>query len=180
MFLDLKASTTIAEKLGHERYHKFLNDFFYDITPAIIESKGEIYQYVGDEVVVTWKKARGLREANCIKCFFLVVAAIASASDRYEKSYGLVPSFKAGYHYGPVIAGLIGDIKRDIVFHGDTVNTAARIRSECTIVHRDLLLSDHLLNQLHISDFLTPESMGKIKLRGKEEEIELFSIKEAA
>jgi adenylate cyclase len=180
MFLDLKASTSIAEKLGHKRYHGFLNDFFYDITPAIIESKGEVYQYVGDEVVVTWTKERGLPEANCINCYFRIAAAIARVSDKYERKYGFVPTFKAGYHYGAVIAGMIGDIKRDVVFHGDTVNTASRIRSECTVVNRDLLLSHHLLERLSISSYLTPESIGKIKLKGKEEEIELYGIKEAA
>ncbi len=180
MFLDLKASTTIAEKLGHNRYHLFLNDFFYDITPAIVESKGEIYQYVGDEVVVTWAKDRGLRGAECINCYFRVAAAIATVSGRYEEKYGIVPEFKVGYHYGTVTAGLIGDIKREIVFHGDTVNTAARIRSECSIVKRDLLLSGQLLGQLSISSYLTLESMGKIRLRGKEEEIDLYSIREAA
>ncbi|MBM2840913.1 MAG: putative adenylate/guanylate cyclase [Bacteroidetes bacterium] len=180
MFLDLKASTGIAEKLGHKRYHRFLNDFFFDITPAIVESKGEIYQYVGDEVVVTWTKDRGLRDANCINCFFRIAAAIAKVSDKYERRYGFIPTFKAGYHIGAVITGLIGDIKRDIVFHGDTVNTASRIRSECTVVKRDLLLSHSLLERLSISSYLTPESIGKIKLRGKEEEIELYAIKEAA
>ena|SRR2546426_1811459 len=180
MFLDLKSSTTIAEALGHKRYHGFLNDFFYDITPAIIDSKGEIYQYVGDEVVVSWTKDRGLRDSNCINCYFGVVGAIAKVSDKYERKYGFVPAFKAGYHSGTVTAGLIGDIKRDMVFHGDTVNTASRIRSECTVVKRDLLLSGQLLEQLSISSYLTPETMGRIKLRGKEEEIELYSIKEAA
>jgi adenylate cyclase len=179
MFLDLNDSTSIAEKLGHTRYHGFLNDFFYDITPAIIDCKGEIYQYVGDEVVVTWTKERGLQQANCINCYFGVVGAIAKASSRYEKRYGFVPTFKAGYHEGRVIAGLIGDIKRDVVFHGDTVNTAARIRSECMTFKRNLLLSGSLLEQLPISNYLTTESMGRIKLRGKEEEIELYSIKEA-
>ncbi len=180
MFLDLKASTTIAEQLGHTRYHAFLNDCFYDITPAIVENEGEIYQYVGDEIVVTWTKERGLRNANCINCYFGVVGAIAKVSSKYEKKYGLVPAFKAGYHSGMVTAGLIGDIKRDIVFHGDTVNTAARIRSECSVVKRNVLMSGQLLEQLSISSYLTPESMGRIKLRGKEEEIELYSIKEAA
>ncbi len=180
MFLDLNASTSIAEKLGDKQYHEFLNDFFYDITPAIIESNGEIYQYVGDEVVITWKKENGVRDANCIACYFRVAAAIAMTSERYERRYGMTPSFKAGYHSGKVIAGLIGDIKRDIVFHGDTVNTAARIRSECSVVKRDLLLSGDLLAQLSIGNMLTPESMGRIKLRGKAEEIELYSLREAA
>ena len=180
MFLDLKASTAMAERLGPKRYHRLLDDFFHDITPAVVESKGEIYQYVGDEVVVTWTKERGLNEANCINCYFRVVAAIAQVSDKYERRYGLVPTFKAGYHYGTVITGLVGDIKRDIVFHGDTVNIASRIRSECTTVDRPLLLSGELLKHLSISSYLTPENMGKIKLRGKEEETELYAIREAA
>ena len=98
----------------------------------------------------------------------------------YRKKYGFIPGFKAGYHYGPVIAGEIGDVKKEIVFHGDTVNTAARIRSECTRLRKDLLLSGDLLSRIAIDDILTPEMIGKIKLRGKEEEVELFTIAEAA
>jgi len=179
MFLDLKASTSIAERLGHRRYHQFLSDFVYDITPAIVESKGEIYQYVGDEVVVTWTKENGVRNAECVNCYFRIAASIALASDAYERKYGFVPEFKAGYHFGMVTTGLIGDVKRDIVFHGDTVNTASRIRSECTVAKRNLLLSNHLLQRVAITDYLTPESIGKIKLKGKEEEIELYTIREA-
>jgi adenylate cyclase len=180
MFLDLNGSTAMAEKLGHKRYHQLLDDFFYDITPPILETKGEVYQYVGDEVVVTWMGDRGLREANCLRCYFRMVAAIADADARYERKYGLVPRFKAGCHYGKVVAGLSGDLKRNIVYHGDTVNTAARIRSECTAANRPLLLSGDLLKHLAAIRDVIPENMGRIKLRGKEEEIELFAIKNMA
>jgi len=180
MFLDIKASTTIAEKIGHTRYHAFLNDFFYDITPAIIESKGEIYRYVGDEVIVTWPRDRGLRDANCIHCYFRIAKTIAGISAQYEKNYGFTPGFRAGFHIGMVTSGLIGDIKRDVAFNGDTVNTTARIRSECTTAGRDLLFSGDLLNRLQASDLPALENIGRIKLRGKEEEIELYSVKDAA
>jgi adenylate cyclase len=176
----LKSSTAIAEKLGDLKYHSFLNDFFHDISPAIQESKGSIYQYVGDEVVVTWTKTKGLENANCINCYFRVAAAVHLEAGKYERLYGFLPTFKAGYHCGPVVSGEIGDMKREIVFHGDTINTAARIRTECTVFKKDLLLSADLLNKLPSTDYLSPESIGKIRLRGKEEEIELFTIQEAA
>jgi adenylate cyclase len=179
MFLDLKSSTAIAEKLGDIAYHHFLNDFFHDVSPAIVASKGNIYQYVGDEVVVTWTKESGLKDANCINCYFRIAAAIHLRSGYYEERFGFVPTFKAGFHYGPVISGEIGDIKREIVYHGDTVNTTARIRTECTTLKKDLLLSGELLQRLSINH-LSPESIGKIRLRGKEEEVELFSLLEAA
>jgi adenylate cyclase len=180
LFLDIDSSTTIAEKLGNRLYHKLLDDFFHDITPAIVASKGMIYQYVGDEVVITWTKKDGLNKANCIKCFLHITALINLQEEKYLERYGLVPKFKGGYHFGKVMTGEIGDIKKEIVFHGDTVNTAARIRSECKQQNKNLLLSGNLLNNLTHIEYLTPESIGKIKLRGKEEEVELFSILEAA
>ena len=60
MFLDLKDSTTIAEKLGEYEYFNFLKDVFKDVTKPITSAKGTIYQYVGDEIVVTWKKTDDL------------------------------------------------------------------------------------------------------------------------
>ena len=74
----------------------------------------------------------------------------------------------------------LGDIKKEIVFHDDTVNTAARIRSECKHLNKNLLLSGVPLSKLNNINYLSPERIGKIKLRGKEEEIELYSILEAA
>jgi adenylate cyclase len=180
MFLDLKASTTIAEKLGHTRYHAFLNDFFFDITPSIVESRGEIYQYIGDEVVITWTKENGLRDTNCVDCYMRIRNAVSALAERYTLKYGLSPTFKAGCHFGVVTAGLIGDIKRDIVYHGDTVNTAARIRSECRAYDRDLLVSGQLLNRLRTPTLPEMERIGRIRLRGKEEEIDLFAVKQAA
>lgn len=180
MFLDLKSSTSIAERLGDALYHNFLGDFFRDISPAIQESKGSIYQYVGDEVVVTWTKEKGLRNANCINCYFRITAAIHLRSEHYENLYGIVPEFKAGYHFGSVISGEVGDLKREIVYHGDTVNTAARIRSQCTPLKEPLLLSDELLKRLPNANYLSPRSVGRIRLPGKEEELELYGILEAA
>jgi len=55
MFVDLLSSTTIAEALGNEKYHNLLHDFYADITNPIIYNKGKIYQYVGDEVIVSWR-----------------------------------------------------------------------------------------------------------------------------
>ena len=54
MFLDLNNSTAIAERLGPLRFNDFKNDFFHDIAQPVLETRGRIYQYVGDEAVVTW------------------------------------------------------------------------------------------------------------------------------
>lgn len=179
MFLDLKSSTTIAERIGLEKNHEFLNDFFYDMTDPILECKGRIYQYVGDETVITWHMRDGISELNCIKCFFKIREKINSKKEIYLKKYDVFPEFKAGLHCGKVITGEIGDIKKDIVYHGDTVNTSSRIQYECNNYGKTLLISDILLGKLNITGKYKAESMGKIILKGKTNELELFSIEEA-
>ena len=82
----------------------------------------------------------GVENANCLNCFFEIQEALRVKSSYYKKTYnGIVPEFKAGLHYGYVVAGEIGVVKRDIVFSGDVLNTAARIRrvaAECGVVER--------------------------------------------
>ena len=178
MFLDLKSSTTIAERIGLEKNHELLNDFFYDMTDSILECKGRIYQYVGDEIVITWRMKDGINNLNCIKCFFKIKNRIAGKKDQYMKKFDVFPEFKAGLHFGKVITGEIGDIKKDIVYHGDTVNTSSRIQYECNGFGKSFLISETLLKKMNLKEEYKTESMGKIKLRGKSEELELYSIEE--
>ena len=178
MFLDLRSSTTIAEKLGEERYFSFIKDVFKDVTPAIIYAKGEIYQYVGDEIVVSWKMNKGIENANCLQCFFEVQLALRRQSAYYEKNYdGITPEFKAGLHYGYVMAGEIGVVKRDIAFSGDVLNTAARIQSKCNELGVNILLSKFLLDKLALKpNLFNPQRIGDMVLRGKQQKVMLYTV----
>jgi adenylate cyclase len=172
MFLDIKSSTTLGEKLGA--------NFFYDITDPIIETGGEVYQYVGDEIVLTWKPDKGLYHNNCVNCFFKIQNKIDEKRNFYLEKYGFVPEFKAGIHIGEAIVTEVGDLKKDIVYHGDVLNTASRIQSECNNLNQKLLISDEILKNLKLNSQFQVESMGFIKLRGKEKEIELYGVKETS
>jgi len=177
MFLDLNDSTAIAARLGPVRFNDFKNDFFHDIAEPVLETRGQIYQYVGDEAVVTWTTERGLRQGNCLRCVFLVTERIHERKSRYLARYGIVPEFKAGLHGGPVVTAEIGDIKKDIVHSGDTVNTAARVEAQCRPLERRVLVSEALLSRCQVPGDLAIEDMGKQELRGKAEAVRLFSVR---
>jgi len=177
MFLDMKSSTTIAEKLGHIRYYQLLNEFFADITEAIIQTSGQIYQYVGDEVVVSWKLKDGLKDNNCLRCFFTIKDIFSNRSEEYIEKYGLVPGFKAGIHYGKVTTGEIGVVKKEIIFTGDVLNTTARIQSICNTHEVDILASNDLLFRLNTGDEYTLREIGECELRGKDKKVKLLTIK---
>jgi adenylate cyclase len=176
MFVDINSSTTMAEKLGDEKYHQLLKDFFSDITNPVLDNKGEIYQYVGDEVVITWKYEEGILHNRCVHCYFDMKLQIAKRKAYYEARYGLLPAFKAGMHCGKVIAGEVGIIKRDITFSGDVLNTTSRIQGSCKEFNVELIASGDVLKHLMLDKAYAANPLGTIKLRGKVNEVALFSL----
>jgi adenylate cyclase len=176
MFLDLKSSTTIAEKLGHIQYHNLLNDFFDDINDSIIFTKGEIYQYIGDEITVSWTMEKGIENENCLRCFFSIGDKIKSNSTRYTERFGLVPDFKAGLHCGNVTIGEVGVIKKEIVFTGDVLNTTARIEELCNTYGIKLLVSKKLLDLLQIENRYSMKRIDEVTLRGKKTKNILYNV----
>lgn len=176
MFLDLNSSTEIAEHLGDEKYHKLLKDFFADITHPVLNNKGEIYQYVGDEVVIAWKQEEGAENSQCIRCFYDIKHCIEANQAKYLRQYGLIPTFKAGIHCGKVVAGEVGVLKRDITYSGNVLNTTSRILGMCHTFNTDLIASLDLVAELGLSNQYTAQSLGAVKLRGKEKELVLSTL----
>jgi len=177
MFMDLKGSTAIAEKLGHNRYSQLMQNCFHDLTDVVINYNASIYQYVGDEVVLTWDMKRGLKNLNCIKAYFAFNQKLQSHKDYYLKKFDLLPYFKCGLDSGEVTVAEIGDIKREIAYHGDVLNTASRIEKLCTPEGKQMLISEYLEKELpgEMNGF-SKEFIGKFELRGKEEGLKIYSI----
>ena len=178
MFLDLRGATAIAERLGESRYFNFLKDVYRDSTSAILKSEGEIYQYVGDEIVISWKKDTGTQNANCLQCFFDTQQRLLDNASYYSEKYdGIVPEFKAGLHFGFVMVGEIGIVKRDIAYSGDVLNTAARIQSKCNELGVNILISKNLLVGLgSLPNPFKPKEIGEIDLRGKQHSLMLYTV----
>lgn len=180
MFLDLKGSTTLADHMPADRYFEFLHRYFTEMSEPILESDAQIYQYVGDEVVLTWTKRGGLEEANCIRAFFLIADHIAAQRDRFVRDFGVVPQFKAGVHGGDVITAQIGELKKEIVHNGDVLNATARIQAMCNELGHELLVSGELVDQLDLGPEFTIERLGPIPLKGKAQPLELCAIERQA
>ena len=176
MFLDMKSSTAHAEKLGNIVYFEMLNEYYNDLSHPILKHGGEIYQYVGDEIVISWKAKKDFAQ-KALDCFFDMKIMWRKKFENYLSKYDVSPEFKAGLHFGKVTTGEIGHLKKDIVFTGDTLNTTARIQSLCNQYNADLLGSNDFVNELNPKkinyEFI---SLGNVQLRGRHKEIELFRI----
>lgn len=177
LFMDMESSTAIAERLGETGFLDFLNRFVADVTGPIVAQRGEIHKYVGDELIVTWPLARAVRDARCIRACFDALAQLDALADAYARDFGRRANFRAGFHCGPVVIGELGVIKMEIAFLGDTMNTAARVQQACRDTGHRVLASAALLDRLAaLPPGIAKRSIGPLRLRGKESEIELYAL----
>lgn len=178
MFLDLADSTTIAERLGPLRFSAFRNDFFHDLAEPVLNTRGQIVQYAGDEAIITWTMKDAFQEAACVRCYFLIEAQTQKRERHYMEDYGVVPTYKAGVHGGNVVVSEVGDIKREISFSGDPMNTTARIEGLCRPLSEKILVSSVIAEGL--DEWVTVDDLGPQALKGKERPVRVFAVRDVA
>lgn len=176
LFLDLKGSTTIAERLGHKRYSQFIRHCFQDLTEAVLKFRGQIYQFVGDEVVLTWPGRDADAERRSLGTFFAFQDRLARKREWYETNYGVAPEFRGGVEEGLVTATEVGDIKREIAFHGDALNTAARLLELCRDYDCPVLVSGRINEVIAREKGWSTWLQGEITLRGKKGSLAVYGV----
>jgi adenylate cyclase len=154
--MDLKQSTTIAEQLGELKYHEFLKRYFYDLTFGIAAHGGQVYRYVGDQVVVSWMLDTGLKNCNAVQCFFSARDYIKQQEKYYQEHFSVVPSFRGVLDMGEVLTAEIGFDKQQLVFYGDVLQRLVEIEKVCKQEHQDIVMSEFLavpMRQNHDFEF---------------------------
>lgn len=180
LFIDLQSSTYMAEQLGHIKYSQLIQDCFLDLSDLVIKYQGAIYQYVGDEAVITWKVKRKENFTNSILLFFAFREFLERKSDFYQKKYGTIPVFKAAINSGKVmVAEVGGSLKSEIAYHGDVLNSASRMLELCKVYNKDFMLSENIMEKLsNLSSDINIEFKGELLLRGKDKKMSVYSASE--
>lgn len=176
LFSDMKDSTRIAEVLGHSRYFEFVREYYDALADALVDHGGQVYQYVGDEIVVSWPEEGGLDDARCIRCVLRMQADLRSCAGDFRARFGEAPEFRAGLQVGPVTTGEIGALKREIVFTGDVLNQTARLQSLAKEVDFDVVVGGELAGLLALPEEVGLVDLGHHVLRGRRETVELFGL----
>ena len=176
LFIDMEGSTGLAERLGPLAFHRLVNRFVEDLTQPIVAARGEIHRYVGDELIATWKLKKGASDNRCVAACFAAIDKLARSAPDYRREFGTAIAVRAGLHCGPVVTGEMGSVKREIVFLGDTVNTAARIQDLCRETGDRVIASAELIDRLELPAGITKRSLGDLRLRGKGSDLALYAL----
>jgi adenylate cyclase len=178
MYIDIKSSTTITDKIGDFKYHQLLNDLYFDFTRAVLTADGTIYRYVGDEMAVTWKLEKGLKNANCIRAYFYIRYIMKKEKEKYYNKYGFIPQFSTSYHSGKVVVSEIGQIKTQIVFNGEPPIITSIVEKECSRLNKPVLITSDLLDQLQLPPVYRSVKAGHIQIGPLNRKLDLYTIEE--
>ena len=176
LLIDMVGSTGLAERLGPLAFHRLVKRFIDDLTQPIVAARGEIHRYVGDELIATWKLDEGIADGRCVAACFAAIDQLAKRAPDYSREFGAAVTVRAGLHCGPVVTGEMGSVKREIVFLGDTVNTAARIQELCRQTGDRVLASADLIDRLELPPKIAKRSLGDLRLRGKGADLALYAL----
>jgi adenylate cyclase len=176
LFVDIAGSTGLAESLGGLAIHRLLDRTFRLLTLSVVDYHGEVLNYVGDEVIVTWPERDGAIDCRPLRCFVAMRDELADAADQLQREFGVSPRIRGSLHFGPVIIGEIGDVKRAIVFNGDVMNTAARLEELSRQVDGGFLASRAAMERFSSTPPFAMRDLGRLPIRGRADGIDVVGI----
>jgi adenylate cyclase len=176
LFVDIAGSTGLAESLGGLAIHRLLDRTFRLLTVSVVDYRGEVLNYVGDEVIVTWPESEGAIDCRPLRCFLAMRDGLARAAGQFEREFSVVPRIRGSLHFGPVIIGEIGDVKRAIVFNGDVMNTAARLEELSRQVDGGFLASRAAMQRFSSAPPFAVRDLGRLPIRGRVDGIDVVGI----
>jgi len=178
LFVDIAGSTGLAERLGGIGIHRFLDRTFRLLTGSVVDYHGEILGYVGDELIVTWPEKAGAVDARPLRCFLAMRETLERAGPRLAREFGAAPKIRGSLNFGPVIVGEIGNIKRAIVFNGDTMNAAARLEELSRGVDGGFLAARAAIERFDTAAPVGLRDLGTMPIRGRVDAIAVMGLGE--
>lgn len=177
LFVDIRGFTTMSEILEPTQVVEILNTYLNLTNQCIVDNGGTLDKFIGDATMAIFNAPLPMEDYiyKAVKTACDMVEGSKALSEELNKKYGREVSFGVGVHCGKAVVGNIGTkMRMDYTAIGDTVNTAARLESNAKA--GQVLISKAVYDC--IKHRIEVESLGtSIKLKGKSEGFEIFSVK---
>src|SRR5215472_27950 len=98
-----------------------------------------------------------------------------AAAPDFTRDFGIAPRVRGAFHVGPVSGGEVGGRKRNIVFHGDVMNTTSRLEQLARELNQRLVVSGDAVSRLAGTDRYTLEDLGTHLLRGRTSSVQIYA-----
>ncbi|NEO46825.1 MAG: response regulator [Moorea sp. SIO4A3] len=176
LFSDIRSFTSLSEKMSPQDNFNFINDYLSRVSPVIRNYNGFIDKYIGDAVMALFPE----KADHALKAAIEMQKQVYSYnSHRNNSGYEPIAS-GIGLHKGSLILGTVGESQRmDTTVIADTVNLASRLESLTKIYGTEILISKPTLTDLDNRDNYHYRCLGRVKVKGKSQPVEIFEVYDA-
>lgn len=175
LFCDVRNFSTLSEQYDPEKLISNLNELFKEIVNIIFENGGTVDKFIGDCVMAYWGdfSSSDNDEFMAVKTALEIKNRINELKIINEREGKIVFGVKMGINTGEALLGLTGTDKiMNYTAMGDAVNVASRLETACSTYNRDILISESTYNA--VKEKVSVLEIGKIPIKGKEEQIEVY------
>ena len=176
VFIDIVASTALAERLGDEKFRDLVRECRARAATACHKYGGVLAHYFGDGLLVYfgYPKAQEADARRAVQASLELQAMMAELSFSWERSAGVGVQLRVAVHTGRVIAGDIsaGPVTERLAIIGSVPNTAARLQ-ECA-EPGSVTISQATFDLVTRAFACTP--LGRRSLRGVSEPVAIFRV----
>ena len=175
LFVDIRGFTPMSENLSPEQVVDILNSYLELTTNSIFNNGGTLDKFIGDATMAVFNAPFDLDDYvfKAVKTALDIVAGGDAIESKFLEKYGRSVGFGVGVNCGRAVVGNIGcSFRMDYTAIGDTVNTAARL--EANAKRGQVLISQEVYDR--VKDRVTAEPIGAIPLKGKSNEVFVYSL----
>ncbi len=179
LFCDLVDFTRTTEVLGSQSTAKLLHEYFEQMSERIFKSYGTIDKFIGDAIMVIFgapvDQPLEVQVQHAIECAEGILDGLQELNQKWQEEHGVQFAARIGINSGEAIVGSIGSERRsDYTVIGSTVNVASRIEQRAK---PNTIMMSQSTAQYVAAERL--ESCGWTRLRGLDQDQELFRLKRA-
>lgn len=175
LFCDIRGFTTTSEKLTPEEVVTLLNTFYTLMIDTTFKEDGTLDKFLGDGVMAVFgapiyhqdHSLRAIRTALAMQAGIRGLSARRATEGKPPIAVGI------GINAGDAVAGTVGtEARMEYTVIGDSVNLASRLESNSKA--GQILISEQ--TYLKVQAAVEARSLGRIKVKGKEEEIGVYEV----
>jgi adenylate cyclase len=174
-FSDIRGFTTLSESLSPQELVNHLNLYLTAMTDLILDYKGTLDKYVGDEIMCFWGAPVPEEEHALLacKCAVRQIQILNKMNEGWPPEKRL--SIGIGLNTGIMTVGNMGSIGRmNYTLMGDNVNLGARLEGTNKQYYTTIIMSESTYAQ--VRDKVVARELDNIRVKGKNKPVLIYEL----